>query len=108
MFCVEPASDTHKERASDKITIILNKSENQMSGTNTTAKRDKIICGNCFIFKNIYVIIVFVFTVVYCITMWSTYAYTGALVQQNGFTQQQASYIVAITGVTDILGNIMS
>ena len=52
-------------------------------------------------------LIVFIFTLAYGMVTSSHYAFSGALVQQNGLTKEEAGYLLSLSGITDIMGNFV-
>ena len=66
-----------------------------------------ISCIDWSVAQNLHVMIVFFFCTVYCLAVSSHFAFCGALVQQNGLSADQASYLLSIGGLSDIIGNII-
>ena len=106
MFCVEPAKMRYVHNLENRGSTFPSKEEKYDTETEKE-KRRSCRSFNFSIFRNFHVIIVCISTVVYCMTVSSHYAYSGALVQQNGLTEQQASYLLSLSGITDIMGNIL-
>ena len=120
LYCVEPKTcDLSLQKKTEKLEVsencdILNKNLSAPSEKvqeSTSRKRGKIPkcpllhCVNWSIFKNFTVIIVIIYTGIAGVIFSSHFAYCGALVQQNGLTEKEASYLLSISGITDLVGN---
>ena len=62
---------------------------------------------DCSIFKNVNVILVLLFTLLNSVAFSSFNAFCGAVVQSNGLTEQETSYLVSLSGITNIIGSIV-
>ena len=120
LFCVEPKTcDLSLQTKTKKLEV---NETCDISNKNLSAPSQKVRestsrkCGNipkwpllhCVdwsIFKNFTVIIVVIYTGIASVIFSSHFAYCGALVQQNGLTEKEASYLLSISGITDLVGN---
>ena len=120
LFCVEPKSSlqtkTEKVECFTEYRDGSNKNLSTQSktvGESTSGESENISkwplldCVDWSIFKNFTVIIVVIYTGITGVIFSSHYAYCGALVQQNGLTEKEASYLVSISGITDLVGAML-
>ena len=63
-------------------------------------------CMDWSILQNFHVVIVMLFTFVFCMAASSHYAYCGALVQQKGLSREETSYLLSASGISDVMGNV--
>ena len=78
----------------------------------TTAEKQKKkfqhrVSFDCSIFKNFNVLLVLLFTLLNSVAFSSFNAFCGAIVQSNGLTEQETSYLVSLSGITNIVGSIV-
>ena len=78
-----------------------------MKSSETTEVRRSKNCVDWSVLKNFHVISIMLLAVGYKFTTSNYYAYCGALVQQIGHTAHEASYLLSLSGMADIFGNII-
>ena len=90
MLCIPPSTKPTKLKSSE-----------------TTEVRRSKNCVDWSVLKNFHVISIMLLAVGYKFTTSNFYAYCGALVQQIGHTAHEASYLLSLSGMADIFGNII-